>query len=48
MIFCTYKSFLLFLKDTRQIRVKTSELKDILKKLINEERRFEKAGKLVN
>jgi len=33
--------------DTKQIRVKVSELKDILRKLINSEIKFEKAGKLV-
>jgi len=33
--------------DTKQIRVKVSDLKDILKKLINQEIEFEKAGKLV-
>ncbi|MEK6819824.1 MAG: glycine--tRNA ligase, partial [Nanoarchaeota archaeon] len=32
---------------TRQIRVKISSLKDILRKLINQEIKFEKAGKLV-
>lgn len=33
---------------TKQIRVKISELKDILKKLIDEKIEFEKAGKLVS
>src|SRR3989339_553016 len=33
--------------NTKQIRVKSSELKDIFKKLINEEIEFEKAGKLI-
>jgi glycyl-tRNA synthetase len=33
--------------DTKQIRVKISELKEILRKLIEEEMEFEKAGKLV-
>jgi glycyl-tRNA synthetase len=32
---------------TLQIRVKISELKEILKKLINSEIKFEKAGKIV-
>jgi len=32
---------------TKQIRVKIAELKDILRKLINEEIEFEKAGKIV-
>mgnify|MGYP001584765530 CR=1 FL=1 len=32
---------------TKQVRVKFSELKEILRKLINKEIRFEKAGKLV-
>jgi glycyl-tRNA synthetase len=32
---------------TKQIRVKTFELKDILKKLINKEIEFEKAGKII-
>lgn len=32
---------------TKQIRVKVSELKEILKKLINHEIKFEKAGKLI-
>lgn len=32
---------------TKQIRVKISELRDIVKKLINEEIEFEKAGKLI-
>lgn len=33
---------------TKQIRVKISDLKDILKKLINQEIEFDKAGKLVS
>jgi len=33
--------------DTKQIRVKISELKEILRKLINSEIEFEKAGKIV-
>ena len=33
--------------STKQIRVKSSELKEIFKKLINEEVEFEKAGKLI-
>jgi glycyl-tRNA synthetase len=33
--------------STKQIRVKISELKDILRKLINSEIEFEKAGKMV-
>ena len=33
---------------TKQIRVKISELKNILRKLINQEIKFKKAGKLVN
>jgi len=33
--------------DTKQIRVKISELKEILRKLINNEIEFEKAGKIV-
>jgi glycyl-tRNA synthetase len=33
---------------TKQIRVKVSEIKEILKKLINKEISFEKAGKLIN
>ncbi len=33
---------------TKQIRVKINELKNILRKLINEEIDFEKAGKLIN
>ena len=32
---------------TKQIRVKIDELKEIIKKLINEEIKFEKAGKLI-
>jgi glycyl-tRNA synthetase len=33
---------------TKQIRVKIKELKEILRKLVNQELEFEKAGKLVN
>jgi len=33
--------------STKQIRVKISELKEILRKLINSEIEFEKAGKIV-
>jgi glycyl-tRNA synthetase len=33
---------------TRQIRVKISNLKEVLKKLINQEIEFEKAGKLIS
>jgi len=34
--------------STKQIRVKISDLKDILRKLLNKEIDFEKAGKLIN
>jgi len=34
-------------EDTKQIRVKIADLKDVLRKLINKEIPFEKAGKLV-